>query len=56
MSDKILREVSSFYTEKLIKNVATPQGVDWNLTEPQEMRLLQLSDVIKEHENFSVLD
>jgi SAM-dependent methyltransferase len=56
MSDKILKEVSSYYTEKIIKNGATPQGVDWNSKESQELRFLQLSDVIKGHENFSVID
>jgi len=56
MSDKILKEVSSYYTEKIIKNGATPQGVDWNSKESQELRFLQLSDVIKEYDNFSVLD
>lgn len=56
MSDKILKEVGSYYSEKIIKNGATPQGVDWNSVESQEMRFLQLSGVINERENFSVLD
>ena len=44
MSDHILKQVNSYYTQKIIQNGATPQGVDWNST------------VITEKQNFSVLD
>jgi len=56
MSDKILNEVNSYYSEKIRKNGATPQGVDWNSIESQELRFEQLSDIIKQKENFSVID
>jgi len=56
MNDKILNEVNSYYSEKIRKNGATPEGVDWNSVESQELRFEQLSDIIKQKENFSVLD
>lgn len=56
MNTKILEEVNAYYSEKILKNGATPQGVDWNSAESQELRFEQLRDVIVENEGFSVLD
>lgn len=56
MSDQILKQVSSYYTQKIIQNGATPQGVDWNSLESQQLRFEVLSTVITEKQNFSVLD
>ena len=35
----ILHEVSQYYSEKIAKYGATPQGVDWNGEESQFKRL-----------------
>ncbi|MEO8761762.1 MAG: class I SAM-dependent methyltransferase [Bacteroidia bacterium] len=56
MSDQILKQVNSYYTQKIIQNGATPQGVDWNSVESQQLRFEVLSTVITEKQNFSVLD
>ncbi|MBL7936517.1 MAG: methyltransferase domain-containing protein [Bacteroidia bacterium] len=56
MSDNILKQVNSYYTQKIIQNGATPQGVDWNSLESQQLRFEVLSTVITEKQNFSVLD
>ncbi|MCD6017960.1 MAG: nucleotide binding motif containing protein [Bacteroidetes bacterium] len=53
---KILNEVNSYYTDKIIRNGLTPQGVDWNSTESQEMRFDILSENIDYSKPFSVLD
>ncbi len=53
----IIKEVESYYTDKIVKYGATPQGVDWNSTESQELRYLVLSKIISNpSESFSVLD
>jgi SAM-dependent methyltransferase len=56
MSDSILNQINSYYSDKIIKNGATPQGVDWNSIESQELRFKILSEVITENNHFSVLD
>ena len=56
MNDRILKEVNNYYSQKIIKNGATPQGVDWNSIESQELRFEVLSKVITDVANFSVLD
>lgn len=56
MNDKILKQVGNYYSDKILKNGATPQGVDWNSVESQELRFEMLSGVIKEDRDFSVLD
>lgn len=54
--NKILKRVNEYYSEKIIKNGPTPQGVDWNSIESQELRFEILSDIISKKEKFSVLD
>jgi SAM-dependent methyltransferase len=56
MSDKILNEVSAYYSEKVLKNGTTPQGVDWNSLESQEFRFGLLSEMISKRDGISVLD
>jgi SAM-dependent methyltransferase len=56
MSDNILKQVNNYYSQKIIKNGATPQGVDWNSIESQNLRFEVLSSVISTNEHFSVLD
>lgn len=56
MSDKILKQVNDYYSEKIVKNGATPQGVDWNSAESQELRFDVLRNVIADAPGFSVLD
>lgn len=56
MSDKILNQINNYYSDKIIRNGATPQGVDWNSIESQELRFNILSKIIAEKENFSILD
>lgn len=52
----ILNEVNSYYTDKIVKNGLTPQGVDWNSEESQHLRFEVLSSIIAEKSNFSILD
>lgn len=56
MSDNILQQVNFYYTQKIIQNGATPQGVDWNSVESQQLRFEVLSTVINANEKFSILD
>ena len=56
MNDKILDSVNKYYTEKIIEHGVSPKGVDWNGQESQELRFQQLTSVIKEKNQFSVLD
>jgi len=54
--NKILNEVSKYYTNKIQQFGTTPQGVDWNSTDSQELRFEILSNVILQDEKFSILD
>lgn len=56
MNNQILKQVGKYYSEKIIKNGATPQGVDWNSIKSQLLRFEVLSSVIQRLENFSILD
>lgn len=42
----LLKDISNYYTEKLILHGDTPLGVDWNGSESQELRFQQLLKVI----------
>jgi len=55
-NSEILKQVSSYYTDKILKNGLTPQGVDWNSQESQLMRFDVLSEVIDGTSPFSVID
>lgn len=54
--DKIGNEVKAYYDAKIATFGATPQGVDWNSIESQELRFEILSRVINTNEHFSILD
>ncbi len=54
-SSKIQSNVSNYYTKKINDFGKTPQGVDWNSAETQEIRFVQLSKLISK-DSFSVLD
>ena len=56
MSNHILKQVNNYYSQKIIENGATPQGVDWNSVQSQELRFEVLSSVINKTSNFSILD
>lgn len=53
----LLREVATYYAEKLAEHGDTPRGVDWNGEESQTIRFEQLCKVIdSEKSNFSLND
>lgn len=54
--DKIGKEVKAYYDAKISTFGATPQGVDWNSIESQELRFEMLSRVIVPDKHFSILD
>lgn len=56
MDKKILNQVKSYYSNKVIENGATPAGVDWNSIESQTLRFEVLSQVINRESDFSILD
>uniref|UniRef100_UPI0040484894 class I SAM-dependent methyltransferase n=1 Tax=Polynucleobacter sp. TaxID=2029855 RepID=UPI0040484894 len=45
-SKSLLKEVASYYSEKLRAHGETPRGVDWNGEESQIVRFAQLSKII----------
>jgi SAM-dependent methyltransferase len=54
--NKLLSEVNAYYTDKILKNGLTPQGVDWNSAESQNLRFEILSADINNYSSFSVVD
>jgi cyclopropane fatty-acyl-phospholipid synthase-like methyltransferase len=54
--ENIKKTVDRYYTEKLSKYGATPQGVDWNSQGSQELRFQQILKVLTTNEDFSILD
>jgi cyclopropane fatty-acyl-phospholipid synthase-like methyltransferase len=53
---EILCEVAEYYSSKLAEHGETPQGVDWNGNQSQELRFEQLCKIINVSEPFSVSD
>ncbi|MFH1524485.1 MAG: class I SAM-dependent methyltransferase [Chloroflexota bacterium] len=51
-----LEKVKGYFTEKLETYGATHRGVDYNSTESQEIRFLQLIKVIDASQKYSLLD
>lgn len=49
-------EVDDYYSAKIREYGQSPKGVDWNGEESQFLRFQQLLKVVKEKENFSILD
>lgn len=55
--DNILKDVDNYYTGKLQQHGATPQGVDWNGEESQQLRFKTLLKIVEEPTKpFSLLD
>lgn len=52
----MLDKVKKYYSEKIITHGASPNGVDWNGLESQELRFKILSSIIQQEESFSLLD
>jgi SAM-dependent methyltransferase len=53
---KILSQVSDYYTNKILLHGATHEGVDWNSLESQTLRFGQLLKVTGQDRDCSVLD
>ena len=53
---KHLNKVKDYFVEKLEKYGATHRGVDYNSSESQELRFLQLTRVIDSSRKYSMLD
>lgn len=53
---KIDTDIANYYSNKILKHGNSPHGVDWNGEESQVLRFKQLSKVIKDKSNFSLLD
>lgn len=51
-----LKKVKTYFTEKLEMHGATHHGVDYNSTEAQEARFLQLTKVIDPSAKYSLID
>lgn len=57
MSNKtILAGVNSYYSDKIARHGATPQGVDWNSAESQALRFRELLTICTGSAPFSILD
>jgi SAM-dependent methyltransferase len=58
MSKSIIKEVESYYTNKILENGVGSQGVDWNGKESQYLRFEQLSKIlpIQNNATFSIID
>jgi SAM-dependent methyltransferase len=54
-AEGILADVDAYYTDKVKRHGATPQGVDWNSAESQHLRFAQLSGLLPPS-GFSVCD
>lgn len=57
MSKDLLNKVNEYYSKRILEHGATPQGVDWNGEESQNIRFHQLMKVAESNEgDFSLLD
>lgn len=54
--NKLFNDVNAYYTNKILKYGLTPQGVDWNSLESQNLRFEILSADIDNYSSFSVVD
>lgn len=53
---EILRNVNSYYTEKVLQHGPSPRGVDWKNGESQLQRFAQLLKIIENNKTFSIND
>ncbi|MFC0605134.1 class I SAM-dependent methyltransferase [Winogradskyella pulchriflava] len=56
MNKDIINKVDKYYTDKIREYGTTSKGVDWNGKASHFLRFDQLSKVLKEKENFSIMD
>lgn len=54
--NEIQEQIKGYYSSKIKQFGATPQGVDWNSVESQELRFEVLSSLINNQDHFSILD
>ncbi len=52
----ILQKTDDYFSDKLQKFGATPNGVDWNSIEAQELRFIQLAKIFGNDDTFSICD
>jgi SAM-dependent methyltransferase len=53
----VVTPVASYYAEKLLTHGSTPNGVDWNSEESQQLRFSQLLRVVEDdEEEYTLLD
>ncbi|NDV27168.1 methyltransferase domain-containing protein [Desulfovibrio sp. JC010] len=55
-TNNLLSDVSDYYTDKVEQFGASPQGVDWNGEESQNLRFDQLSKILEEPQSCSLND
>jgi SAM-dependent methyltransferase len=57
MSKELLNKVNEYYSKRILEHGATPQGVDWNGVESQNIRFEQLMKIAESSKaEFSLLD
>ncbi|GHN00247.1 putative methyltransferase [Cytophagales bacterium WSM2-2] len=57
MTNKLIDDVATYYSSKLLEFGATAKGVDWNSEQSQQLRFSQLCKIIDPLlMNFSILD
>jgi SAM-dependent methyltransferase len=56
LKNDFISSIAHYYSEKLQRFGATPQGVDWNGDASQAMRFCQLSKIIQPSTHFSIND
>lgn len=54
--DTLINQVNQYYSDKVRQFGTTPQGVDWNSAEGQEIRFRQLLGVVQQPAACSLLD
>ena len=56
MSNSIIEKINNYYTQKVIENGNSSQGVDWNSRESHFLRFKQLCKLFETNQSFSILD
>lgn len=56
MNKDIIEDIKQYYTNKIVRHGATPQGVDWNGKESQETRFFQLLKILDDKSERTLLD
>jgi len=54
--ERLLSDVSAYYTERLVTHGDTPRGVDWNSEDGQFLRFEKLAQILPQEEAFSLND